>query len=103
MGVNQSFQSIERKVPNWVGFGLIILAGAAAIIVGAAAGAARLVPFGIAAIASAIVAWWSGARSTPRVNPFEKSWGGTVKAVEGSAWAIVFLLFAVALVIGLFI
>ena len=103
MSVNQSFQSLERKIPNWVGFGLIILAGLAAIIVGAAVGPAGLIPFGVAAIASAIVAWYSGARSSPRVNPFAKSWGGTVKEVEGWAWGIVFALFAVATVIALFV
>ncbi len=103
MSVNQSFQSIERSIPNWVGFGLIILAGVAAIAVGAAVGPAGLVPFGIAAIASAIVAWWSGARSSPQVNPFKRSWGGTVKEIDGWAWGVVFLLFAVAVLIALFI
>ncbi|MDQ3896448.1 MAG: hypothetical protein M3326_04195 [Actinomycetota bacterium] len=103
MSVNQTFQSIERHIPAWIGFVLIILAGAAAIAVGAAVGPGGLVPFGVAAIASAIVAWVSGARSTPRVNPFEKSWGATVKDIDGWAWAVVFLLFAAAVVIALLV
>lgn len=101
--MNQALQSLEGRIPNWVGFGFIILAGVAAISVGAAVGPAGLIPLGIAAVASAIIAWWSGAKSSPQLNPFKRSWGGTVKEIDGWAWGVVFLLFLVAVLIALFI
>jgi hypothetical protein len=103
MSLDGTVAQVKARIPNWVGFGLIILAGVVCIIVGAAQGPGALIPFGIAAIASAILAWWSGAKSTPDVNPFKKSWGGTVKEVDGPVWGVVFVLFLVAVIIALFL
>ena len=103
MSLDGTVQQIQGRIPNWVGFGLIILAGLVSIIVGAASGPGELIPFGIAAIPAAILTWWSGAKSTPQVNPFKKSFGGTVKEIDGWVWGVVFLLFAAAFVVALLI
>lgn len=88
-------------LPAWLGFVLIILAGVAAIIVGAIQPSAGLIAFGIAAIASSALAWWSGAKSEPRVNPFEKSFGGVVTRVDGWVWLVVFGLFVVVAIVAI--
>jgi hypothetical protein len=88
-------------LPGWLGFVLIILAGVAAIVVGIATPSAGFIAFGVAAIASSILAWWSGAKSTPEINPFEKSFGGTVSGVDGWVWLVVFGLFVVASIIAI--
>ena len=72
-------------LPAWLGFVLIILAGIAPIVVGAIQRDpnAAFIAFGVAAIASSIIAWWSGARSEPRANPFDRSFGGVVSNIDG--------------------
>ena len=54
------FERILGWLPDWLGFVLIILAGVAAIVVGAIQPSAGLIAFGVAAIASSALAWWSG-------------------------------------------
>jgi len=88
-------------VPNWVGFGLAIAAGVACIVVGAIQPYAGLIAIGIAAVISSIIAWVSGAKSTPNVNPFKKSFGATIKKIEMVPWLIIFGLFVVAVIIAL--
>ena len=90
-------------IPDWVGFGLIILAGLVAIGFGAFGKPTSigLIAFGVAAIASAILAWVNGGTSTPKIDPFGKSFGGTVDNIDGWAWLVVFGLFVVALAIAL--
>ncbi len=88
-------------LPGWLGFVLIILAGVAAIVVGATTPSAGFIAFGVAAIVSSGLAWWSGASSQPRVNPFEKSFGGIVSKVDGWVWLVVFGLFVVAAIIAI--
>jgi hypothetical protein len=100
MGINSAYQSATGRIPNWVGFGLIIAAGITAIVIGAIVPMVAAVAFGVAAIAAAIVAWVDGARSSPDVDPFKPSWGGTVKRVGMAAWLIIFGLFAVAALIA---
>jgi hypothetical protein len=97
------FEKLLAWLPGWLGFVLILLAGILAIIFGAAVTpSAGLVAFGIAAIASAALAWYSGATSTPRVNPLEKSFGGTVQRMEGRIWLVIFGLFVIAALIAIF-
>lgn len=86
-------------LPGWLGFVLIILAGVAAIIVGAIQSSIGFVAFGVAAIASSGLAWWSGAKSEPRANPFDRSFGGIVSNVDGWVWLVVFGLFLAAAII----
>lgn len=88
-------------LPGWLGFVLIILAGIAAIVVGIIGTnvKAGFIAFGIAAIASSGLAWWSGAKSEPRANPFDRSFGGIVSQVDGWVWLVVFGLFLVAAII----
>ncbi|MPZ48134.1 MAG: hypothetical protein GEU75_02285 [Dehalococcoidia bacterium] len=88
-------------IPNWVGFGLAIAAGVACIIVGAMQPYAGLIAIGAAAVISSIIAWVSGAKSTPSVNPFKKSFGATIKEIEMIPWLIIFGLFVVAVLIAI--
>src|SRR5438105_13255184 len=96
--VRPSADSLLDRLPNWVGFGLIILVGVLAIVFGALGRSPGLIAFGVAAIASAILAWVDGARSRPDVG--WKKFGGTVRDIDGWAWVVVFLLFAAAVVIA---
>ena len=91
-------------VPDWVGFSLIVLAGVLAVVYGIVlTPSAGLVAFGVAAVVSAVLAWATGASSSPRVSPGDRSFGGAVERVEGGVWLLVFLLFLTAIVIRLFI
>jgi hypothetical protein len=96
-----SADSLLDRIPNWVGFGLIILVGILAIIFGGLERSPGLIAFGVAAIASSILAWANGARSRPDVG--WKKFGGTVKNIDGWVWVVVFLLFAAAVAIAVFV
>jgi hypothetical protein len=91
-------------LPAWLGFVLIILAGLGVAVLGIVTGTktAGFVAFGVAAIASAILAWWSGAKAEPRGNPFDRSFGGVVSRVDGWVWLVVFGLFVVASLVAIF-
>src|SRR5690242_3549907 len=94
-----SADSLLDRIPNWVGFGLIILVGVLAIIFGlAVTKSPGLVAFGVAAIASSIIAWVNGAKSKPDVGWI--SFGASVRNIDGWAWVIVFLLFVAAVVVA---
>jgi len=82
-----SADSLLDRIPNWLGIGLIVLVGILAVVFGALDGVPGLIAFGLAATASAILAWVDGARSRPTVG-FEKS-GATVRDVEAWVWLIV--------------
>ena len=92
-------------IPNWVGFVLIIIAGVVMIVIGITGrpASAGLIALGVAAFASSILAWYSGALSKPDVNPIGKSFGGTVERIDGWAWGVVFVLFLVAVLIAVFV
>lgn len=97
---------LERALgwlPAWLGFALIILAGLAVAVLGVATNTrpAGFVAFGVAAIASAILAWWAGGKSEPRGNPFDRSFGGVVSRIDGPVWLIIFGLFVVASIIAI--
>lgn len=94
-------QTLLGWIPEWVGFTLIILAGAAAIVVGAMQTDAGFIGFGVAAVASAVIAWVSGATSKPRVGISSRSFGGTVDRIAMVPWIVIFALFFAAVVIGL--
>ena len=44
----------------------------------------------------------SGARSEPRVNPFDQSFGGVVSRLDGWVWLVVFGLFVIASLVAIF-
>ena len=94
-------QTLLGWIPAWVGFVFIILAGVLCIVVGIVQGSAGFIAFGVAAIASSIMAWMSGATSTPKLDPFGKSFGGAVKEVDDWVWLVVFGLFVIATIIAL--
>src|SRR5215207_2508961 len=88
-------------LPDWVGFCIIIAVGIAAVIVGFIVSYAGLVAFGVAAIASAILAWVTGAQSAPSGNPTERTIGARVRYVPDRTWYIVFGLFLIAAIIAI--
>ena len=87
-------------IPNWVGFGLAIVAGIVCIAVGASIPYAGLIAIGAWAIVASIIAIISGAKSTPDVNPFKKSFGATVKEIDQIPWLIIAGLLVVAVIIA---
>jgi hypothetical protein len=87
------------RIPNWVGFGIIIVIGIIAIIVGATRPSAGFIAFGIAAIISSMLAWVTGSRSRPDV--FNGSFGATVSNVAGWVWWVVFGMFVVVAIIAI--
>ena len=86
-------------IPNWVGFGIIIVIGVIAIVVGATTPTVGLVAFGIAAIISAILAWVTGASSRPDV--FNGSFGATLANLKGWVWWVIFGMFVVVVIIAI--
>lgn len=101
--VRSLWERILGWLPGWLGFVLIIAAGVAAIVVGSISPTPYpgLIAFGVAAIVSSVLAWWSGATSEPRVNPFERSFGGIVSRVETWVGLVVIGLFVVAMIIAI--
>jgi hypothetical protein len=94
-------QTLLGWLPDWLGFTLIIAAGALSIVVGAMQGDAGFLAFGAAGIAGAIIAWVSGATSKPKVGISSRSFGGTVERIPMVPWIVIFGLFVAAVVIGL--
>ena len=88
-------------VPNWVGFALIMVVGVILLAFGAAGPDAGFIAWGVAVLAAAVLAWWDGARSKPKVSLSPKTFGGVVANVDQWAWLVIFGLFVAALVIGL--
>jgi hypothetical protein len=95
------FSKIFGWLPGWVGLGFALLVGAAAIVFGIINGSAGLIAFGAAAIISVILALISGARATPRIDPFSKSFGAVIEGLDGITSAIIIALFIIAIVIAL--
>lgn len=88
-------------IPNWVGFGLIIAAGIALVVVGAVIPNAGAIAFGVATVASAVIGWVSGASSKPRVNPFKREFGGTVKEIEQVPWLLIAGAYVAAVIVAI--
>jgi hypothetical protein len=102
--VNSIWERILGWLPAWLGFVLVIGAGVVLIVAGIIGNTERpgFIAFGIAAIASAVIAWWSGAKAEPRVNPFEGSFGAVVSRIEQVPWLIIFGLFLIAVLVTIF-
>jgi len=60
---------LKGKVPAWLGFILMLAASLAAVVGGAATKNFKAIPLGVAGIIGTIVAWATGATSSPATNP----------------------------------
>ena len=98
---NGFFSKIFGWLPGWVGFAIALLAGLAALVFGIINSSAGLIAFGVAAIVSVILAWISGARATPRIDPFKKSFGAVIEGLDSITSVIIIALFVIALVIAI--
>lgn len=94
-------QTLLGWIPAWVGFVFIIVAGLLLLIVGIVQGSAGFIAFGVAAMASSILAWVAGGSSTPKLDPIGKSFGGAVKDIDGWVWLVIFGLFLAAAIVAL--
>lgn len=94
------FKTLLGWIPTWVGFALIVLAGIVLIVWGAIAPSPGLIACGVAAIATAVIGYYSGVSSKPNINPMDKSFGGSVDAIDGWAWLIIFAIWVVAVIIA---
>jgi len=99
--IKKSSRSSLRVGSNWVGFALIHGRGLILLAFGAAGPDAGFIAWGVAVLAAAVLAWWDGARSKPKVSLSPKTFGGVVANVDQWAWLVIFGLFVAALVIGL--
>jgi hypothetical protein len=61
--------ALKSKVPAWLGFILMILAGGGVAVGAGVTNNLKAVPLGIAGAIGAILAWASGATSKPATNP----------------------------------
>lgn len=98
---NGFFSKIFGWLPGWVGFAIALLAGLAALVFGIINSSAGLMAFGVAAIVSVILAWISGARATPRIDPFKKSFGAVIEGLDSITSVIIIALFVIAIVISI--
>lgn len=99
-GTNSEIERLLGWLPAWLGFMFIIAAGVLAIIFGSVSGSVGLIAIGVWAIASSVIAWAAGAKSSPRANPFKMSFGGVVKEIPQIPWLIIAGLFVVAVVLA---
>jgi hypothetical protein len=94
-------QTLLGWIPAWVGFVFIIVAGLVCIVVGIVQGSAGFIAFGVASVASSILAWVAGGSSTPKADPIGKSFGGAVKDIDGWVWLVIFGLFLAASIVAI--
>lgn len=100
--INDVVNSLLGRIPNWVGFGIIIVIGIIALVVGATnqpAASAGLIAFGVWAVASAILAWVTGASSRP--DGFNGSFGATITNLRPWVWWVVFAGLVVVIILAL--
>jgi hypothetical protein len=60
---------LKGKVPAWLGFILMLAASVVAIVGGAATKNFKAIPLGVAGVIGTIIAWVTGATSSPATNP----------------------------------
>lgn len=99
--LNDLVNSLLGRIPNWVGFGIIIIIGIIAIVVGATNSPVTvgLIAFGIWAIGSSILAWVTGASSRP--DGFNGSFGATITNLQPWVWWVVFGGLVVVIIIAI--
>ena len=101
---------LKSKIPYWLGFVLMIVAGSVTIVGGAVTHEYKAIPLGVAAVVGTIVVWISGATSSPasstdscggdsrRDDP--DTLGGIASRVRWYAWLIVVALVAGGVAVG---
>lgn len=100
--INDLVNSLLGRIPNWVGFGIIIIIGIIALVVGAVnqpAASVGLIAFGIWAIGSAILAWATGGSSRP--DGFNGSFGATITSLRPWVWWVVFAGLVVVIILAI--
>jgi hypothetical protein len=88
-----------RKLPAWLGFVFMLGASALAIAFGIIGNAHRFIPLGVACLIGTAVAWYSGASAKPEGD--DDTLGGTADAIPWWAWAIIAVLFIVAIILSM--
>ncbi len=99
--LNNLINSLLGRIPNWLGFGIIIVIGIIGLVAGATnqpAASAGLIAFGVWAIGSAILAWVTGASSRP--DGFSGSFGATITNLKSWVWWVVFAGLVVVIILA---
>jgi hypothetical protein len=88
---------LKNKVPAVLGFILMLVASLAAVVGGAATKNFKAIPLGVAGIIGTIIAWVTGATSSPATNGGgdTDTLGGVAANIQWWAWLII-----AALVVG---
>ncbi|SRR6266700_1781679 len=102
---------LKGKVPAWLGFILMLLASLVAIVGGAATKEFKAIPICVAGVIGTIVAWVSGATSSPATNPDlpgdddrprrddPDTLGGVARNIRWYAWLIIAGVVVIAVVV----
>jgi len=88
---------LKRKLLYWAGFIVMLAASLVAVIGGAATKNFRAIPLGVAGIIGAIIAWVTGATSSPVAG--EDTLGGVAQNIRWWAWLIIAGLVVAAVVV----
>jgi hypothetical protein len=86
---------------NFLGFICGLGAGILLIILGIMNKSAAAIAFGVWALISVPLAWFSGAKAEPSENPFKLKLGAKFRYVPDFVWVIIALLFVGAIVIAI--
>lgn len=83
------FKSLLGWLPGWLGFVLILLAGAVCVVFGLLlTPSPGAVAFGVAFIAIGILSWASGGGATPYARPGDPSFGASLDHLRPWVWAV---------------
>ena len=87
-------------IVNLAGFLAGLVIGVIAIVFGIGNGQAWAVAFGVWALGSVVLAWFSGASARPGGNPFEKKLEAVFKDVPDWAWWIIAIGLVIVLIVA---
>ncbi|WP_295820887.1 hypothetical protein [uncultured Deinococcus sp.] len=98
------FNTILGWLPRWLGFVLILLAGAACVVSGLLLSpSAGVVAFGVAFIVVATLSWVSGGGATPSIRPGDRSFGASLDHLPMWVWVVNVGLIVVAIAVRLLV
>jgi hypothetical protein len=85
---------------NIAGFLAGLVIGVIAIIVGVSNGQVWAIAFGVWALGSVVLAWFSGAKAAPGGNPFKQKLEAVFKNVPDGAWWIIAIGLVIVLIVA---
>jgi hypothetical protein len=87
VGVAVLMAILKDKVPAWLGFVLMLVASAVAIVGGAVTSEFKAIPLGVAGVIGTIIAWVTGAKSSASAD--DDTLGGIASNIGFVPWLII--------------